>query len=90
MPNIKSSIKRVAIIERKTAVNKIKRSQLRTSLKKARAAVATSAENTEELLRDAQSKIDEAAIKGRLDKNNAGRKQSKLAKAANAFKTSNH
>ncbi|MGI6334181.1 MAG: 30S ribosomal protein S20 [Saccharofermentanales bacterium] len=42
MPNIKSSIKRVAVIERKTAVNKIKRSQLRTSLKKARAAVATS------------------------------------------------
>ncbi len=31
VPNIKSSIgKRVAIIERKTAVNKIKRSQLRT------------------------------------------------------------
>ncbi|MGI6334183.1 MAG: 30S ribosomal protein S20 [Saccharofermentanales bacterium] len=84
MPNIKSSIKRVAVIERKTAVNKIKRSQLRTSLKKARAAVATSAENTGELLRDAQSRIDKAAAKGYLHKNNAARKQSKLAKAANA------
>ena len=86
MPNIKSAIKRVSITEKKTAANKIKRSELRTSLKKAKSAVAASAENAGELLRDTQSSLDKAAAKGYLHKNNAARKQSKLAKAANAAK----
>ncbi|HAL74637.1 MAG TPA: 30S ribosomal protein S20 [Clostridiales bacterium] len=83
MPNIKSAIKRVSVTEKKTAVNKTKKSEIRTSLKKARNAVATSAENAGELLRDTQSALDKAAAKGYLHKNNVARKQSKLAKAAN-------
>lgn len=86
MPNIKSAIKRVAVIEKKTVANKTKRSELRTSLKKARSAVASSAENAGELMRETQAKLDKAAAKGYLHKNNAARKQSKLAKAVNAAK----
>ncbi|HBP37836.1 MAG TPA: 30S ribosomal protein S20 [Clostridiales bacterium] len=80
MPNIKSSIKRVSVAEKKTAVNKIKRSEIRTSLKKAQTAVASSTENAGEVVRETQSKLDKAAAKGYLHKNNVARKQSKLAK----------
>jgi small subunit ribosomal protein S20 len=83
MPNIKSAIKRVSVTAKKTAVNKTQKSEIRTSLKKARNAVATSAENAGELLRETQSALDKAAAKGYLHKNNVARKQSKLAKAAN-------
>ena len=83
MPNIKSAIKRVSVTEKKTAVNKTKKSEIRTSLKKARNAVATSAENAGEMLRETQSMLDKAAAKGYMHKNNVARKQSKLAKAAN-------
>jgi len=80
MPNIKSAIKRVSITEKKTAVNKIKRSEIRTSLKKTQAAVATSADNAAELVRDTQAKLDKAAAKGYLHKNTVARRQSRLAK----------
>ncbi len=83
MPNIKSAMKRVKVIEKKTAANKIKKSEIRTSLKKTRAAVASSAENAGALVLEAQSKLDKAAVKGYLHKNNVARKQSKLAKAFN-------
>lgn len=84
MPNIKSAIKRVSVTEKKTVVNKTQKSELRTSLKKARSAVASSAENAAELLRETQADLDKAAAKGYLHKNNVARKKSKLAKAANA------
>jgi small subunit ribosomal protein S20 len=86
MPNIKSAIKRVSVTEKKTAVNKVKRSEIRTSLKKTRSAVASSVENAGELVRETQSKLDKAAAKGYLHKNNVARKQSKLAKAAKGAK----
>jgi small subunit ribosomal protein S20 len=86
MPNIKSAIKRVSVTEKKTAANKIKKSEIRTSLKKTRSAVASSAENAGELVLETQSKLDKAAAKGYLHKNNVARKQSKLAKAVNATK----
>lgn len=84
MPNIKSAIKRVSVTEKKTAVNKIKRSEIRTSLKKTRTAVASSVENAGNMVRETQSKLDKAAAKGYLHKNNIARKMSKLAKAANS------
>ncbi len=82
MPNIKSAIKRVSVTEKKTAVNKIQKSEIRTSLKKTRSAVASSAENAGDMVREAQSMLDKAAAKGYLHKNNVARKMSKLAKAA--------
>lgn len=86
MPNIKSAMKRVKIIEKKTAANKIKKSEIRTTLKKTRSAVASSAENAGVMARDAQSTLDKATAKGYLHKNNVARKQSRLAKALNKAK----
>ncbi|MBO4242405.1 MAG: 30S ribosomal protein S20 [Clostridiales bacterium] len=81
MPNIKSAIKRVSVTEKKTAANKMKKSQMRTEIKKARASVA-SGENTAEALKDAQKTLDKAAQKGYISKNAAARTKSRLAKAA--------
>ena len=47
MPNIKSAKKRVKVINTKTMRNKAVKSDLKTALKKADAAVAENAENKE-------------------------------------------
>lgn len=86
MPNIKSAMKRVKVLEKKAAVNKIKKSEIRTAVKKARVAVAESSESAIELFRDAQKKLDQAAAKGRMHKNTVARRKSRIAKAMNAAK----
>ncbi len=53
MPNIKSAKKRVKVINTKTMRNKAVKSDLKTALKKADAAVAENAENKEEVVRAA-------------------------------------
>lgn len=83
MPNIKSAIKRVKVTTKKTAVNKIKKSQLRTVIKKTYAAIDTSADNAADLVKNAQVNIDKAAGKGYLHKNAAARKKSRLARSLN-------
>lgn len=85
MPNIKSAIKRVKVIAKKTAANKIKKSEIRTAVKKTKAAVASSVEGAAELVKDTQAVIDKAAAKGYMHKNTAARKKSKLAKAINSL-----
>lgn len=82
MPNIKSAKKRVKVIAVKTARNKANRSALKTEIKKANVAIKTG-ENTQEAVRAAQKKIDQAVAKGLLHKNTAARKKSALAKKAN-------
>ena len=82
MPNIKSAKKRVKVIAVKTARNKANRSALKTEIKKANIAIE-SGENTQEAVRAAQKKIDQAVAKGLLHKNPAARKKSALAKKAN-------
>ena len=82
MPNIKSAKKRVKVIAVKTARNKANRSALKTEIKKANIAIETG-ENTQEAVRAAQKKIDQAVAKGLLHKNTAARKKSALAKKAN-------
>ena len=61
MPNIKSAKKRVKVINTKTMRNKAVKSDLKTALKKADAAVAENAENKEEVVRAAIKKVDMAA-----------------------------
>lgn len=85
MPNIKSAKKRVLVTERKNEANKMKKSELRTQLKKAKAAVA-SGEASEDLIKDTQKKLDKAVAKGHISKQAAARNKSRLAKAANAAK----
>lgn len=83
MPNIKSAIKRVNVASKKTLANKSKRSQIRTELKKTYAALAESAENAGQLVKDAQAELDKAAAKGYLHKKNVARKKSRLARQLN-------
>lgn len=83
MPNIKSAMKRVRVLEKKAAANKIKKSEIRTALKKARVAVAEANESAQVLCRDAQKKLDRAATKGRMHKNTVARRKSRLQKALN-------
>ncbi|MBQ6632649.1 MAG: 30S ribosomal protein S20 [Ruminococcus sp.] len=80
MPNIKSAKKRVKVIETKTMRNKAIKSDLKTALKKADAAVADNADNKEEVVRVAIKKVNMARSKGIIHKNKAARKVSQLAK----------
>ena len=63
-----------------TMRNKAVKSDLKTALKKADAAVAENAENKEEVVRAAIKKVDMACTKGIMHKNAAARKVSQLAK----------
>ena len=81
MPNIKSAKKRVLVNQGKAARNKANRSALKTALKKARTAEG---EDKQALVQAAIQKVDQAAAKGLLHKNNAARKKSALAKSLNA------
>ena len=84
MPNIKSAKKRVRVIESKTAQNRALKSNLKTVIKKAEAAIANAAEDREAVVKLAVKKIDQASAKGLLHKNNAARKKSSLANKLNA------
>jgi small subunit ribosomal protein S20 len=79
MANIKSQIKRNRQNETRRARNKSVNSSLKTSVKKVETA-ATAGEPTDELLRAAQAKIDNAVSRGVLHKKTAARKKSRLAK----------
>lgn len=84
MPNIKSAKKCVKVIATKTLINKAANSELKTTIKKANAAIENNDANKAEAIRVAVKKIDQAVAKGILHKNAAARKKSQLAKKANA------
>ena len=84
MPNIKSAKKRVRVAAAKTEANKMVKSNLKTSIKKANAAVESGASDKDMAVRVAIKKIDQAAAKGILKKNTAARKKSSLARKLNA------
>ena len=78
MPNIKSAKKRVLVNRTKAQRNKSTNSALKTAIKKANAAIEANAADKDELVKVAVKKIDQAAAKGLLHKNNAARKKSAL------------
>lgn len=85
MPNIKSAIKRVKVIEKKTMRNNMVKSSYKTAIKKFEQAIdAGNVEKAKTLFSEATKKIDQACTKGVIVKNNAARKKSKLAKKLNA------
>lgn len=86
MPNIKSAKKRVRVIATKTLINKSAAAELKTDIKKAVLAVENGDENKAETVKAAVKKIDKAAAKGILHKNNAARKKSALTSKLNAAK----
>ena len=86
MPNIKSAIKRVDVIEKKTLRNNMIKSEYKTAVKKFEVAIAEgNKENAENLLKEAVKKIDGACSKGVIKKNTASRKKSNLAKKLNTL-----
>lgn len=80
MANIKSQIKRNRQTVKLNLANRKVRSEIHTRTKAANEAVAEGAENADELVRSAISRIDKAAANGVMHKNKAARKKSQLAK----------
>ncbi len=85
MPNIKSAIKRVDVIEKKTLRNNMIKSEYKTAVKKFENAVLEGSKDSEELFKNAVKKIDGACSKGIIKKNTASRKKSNLAKKLNTL-----
>lgn len=84
MPNIKSAIKRVKVTETKTLKNTIKKSALKTTIKKCKEAIATGENTAADTYKVATKALDKAAANNLMHKNTAARKKSRLAKALNA------
>ena len=80
MPNIKSSIKRVKVNEKKNAENRMVKSSVRTAIKKFDSELASNPSGASQQLIETTSKIDKAAAKGVMHKNAANRKKAHLAK----------
>jgi len=78
--NIKSQIKRNKQNERRRVKNKAVRSELKTRTKVATTAAEEGAENADELARLAIKRLDKAAAKGVIHKNQAARRKSRLVK----------
>lgn len=87
MPNIKSAIKRVDVIEKKTLQNNMVKSAYKTAIKTFEAEVeAGNKEKAEEAFKFAVKKVDQACSKGVIKANTASRKKSSLAKKLNSIK----
>jgi small subunit ribosomal protein S20 len=78
--NIKSQIKRNRQNERRRLANKAVRSELKTRTKRAVSAAEQGADDVVELTRLAIKRLDKAASKGVIHKNQAARRKSRLMK----------
>ena len=86
MPNIKSAIKRVNVIEKKTLRNNMIKSAYKTAIRRFDEAVENkNVEEATKLFSFATKRIDQACTKGVIVKNTAARKKSNLAKKLNAI-----
>ena len=86
MPNIKSAIKRVNVIEKKTLRNNMIKSAYKTAIRRFEESLAAgNKEESAKLFSEATKKIDQACTKGVIVKNTAARKKSNLAKKLNAI-----
>ena len=83
MPNIKSQKDRVVQSQKEAMANKVVKSNLKTVIKKAGAAIVSNAADKDAAMKAAVSAIDSAKSKGVIHKNTAARKVSRLAKRAN-------
>ena len=80
MANIKSQIKRNRQNERRRVRNKAAKSEIKTRVKSAVHAAEAGADDTVETLRTAVKRLDKAAAKGIIHKNQAANRKSKLMK----------
>ena len=82
MANIKSQKKRILTNAKAAERNRAVRSELKTRVKQAEAAVGT--DESDAAIRVAVKRIDSAASKGIIHKNTAARRKSRLMKRINA------
>lgn len=90
MANLKSSKKDMRRSRRKSLVNKSVKSALKTYIKKVKVAAAVAAPDADAIqsaLTLAVKALDKAAQNGTIHKNQAARRKSRIAKAANAAKS---
>jgi small subunit ribosomal protein S20 len=80
MANHKSSEKRIRQTTRRTEVNKVRESRIRTFLKKVEAAIATGDKSAAaKALKEAQPELMRGVSKGTVNKGTASRKMSRLS-----------
>lgn len=85
LANIRSAKKRIRVIERKTLVNKMRVSQVKTAMKNFDKALESGdIALAEEKFRFAQKKLNQIASKGSIHKNAAARKVSSMARKLSA------
>ncbi len=88
MANTPQSKKRARQAERRTAVNKARRSRIRTYLRKVEEAIASgNADAARDALKAAQPELMRGVTKGVYHKNTASRKMSRLASRVKALST---
>ncbi|MGC8464345.1 MAG: 30S ribosomal protein S20 [Acidimicrobiales bacterium] len=85
MANIKSQIKRIRQNEKRRVRNKSVRSEIKTRLKNAMDTAQQGSDNAETALAIAIKRLDKAAAKGIIHKNQAARRKSRLIKATRAL-----
>jgi small subunit ribosomal protein S20 len=86
MANHKSAEKRIRQTEKRTAINRSRKSRVRTFVKKVEVAIAAGdQEAARSALRSAQPELHRATSKGVLHKNTVARKLSRLARRINAL-----
>ncbi|MBO0730597.1 MAG: 30S ribosomal protein S20 [Acidimicrobiaceae bacterium] len=88
MANIKSQIKRNRTNERRRLRNKAARSEIKTRVKSAVHAAEIESETAAEDLQIAVKRLDKAAAKGIIHKNQAANRKSALMRRINAVSTS--
>lgn len=84
LPNIKSAIKRVKVSNKKALNNTVKKSTLKSTIKKCKAEIANKDKSAQETLNKTITSLDKAAACNLIHKNAAARKKSRLTKALNA------
>ncbi len=86
MANTQSAKKMVRKIARRTAINKARRSRMRTFVRRVEEAIASGDKTAAETaLREAQPEIVRAARKGVLHRNTSSRKVSRLSRRIKAM-----
>ncbi len=89
MANIKSQIKRNRTNEAARLRNKSAKSEIKTRIKRAVTAASAGAETSADDLRMAMKRLDKAAARGIIHKNQASSRKSRLARRVNALDSSN-
>lgn len=84
MANIKSAMKRIKVISKKTAVNKSRKTEIKTYINKFNSALDNgNLEEAKATLKIVEKKLSRAGIKNAVHQNAASRKISRLTKKLN-------